>query len=80
MYGIVVNDWINNTDTNNNSITAAEYHNLMAWEHWSRHILNDVRNNLAATRGGIMMVRILQELSIDAQTQMMTFMLHWQGH
>lgn len=52
----------------NTNITIAEYYNLMAWEHWSRHIL-DVGNNLSAARGGIMMVRILQELRMmDART------------
>ena len=38
----------------------------MAWEHWSRHIL-DVGHNLAAARGGIMMARILHELSTHAR-------------
>ena len=60
--GIFVDEWTNN----NHTITTAEYYNLMAWEHWSRHIL-DVGHNLAAARGGIMMARILDELSTHAR-------------
>ena len=57
-----------NVNDINTNITIAEYYNLMAWEHWSRHIL-DVGNNLSAARGGIMMVRILQKLRMmDART------------